>query len=143
MISLSTGGTSYEGKLFDGRAGNILEKYVGKGVQEIVEMGEDRLASILKPRPAGVFLAKGQAQRGKASTGNYRRNLHSKVTGISGVIHDSGVIYGGWLEGTSSRNKTTRFKGYGSFRKTKDWLNKQVEGVMNKFLKKAATEIDS
>ncbi len=34
-----------------------------------------------------------------------------------GVIHDSGTIYGPWLEGTSKKNETTRFKGYASFRR--------------------------
>ena len=33
------------------------------------------------------------------------------------TVHDRGVIYGNWLEGTGSRNKTTRFKGYASFRR--------------------------
>lgn len=33
------------------------------------------------------------------------------------VVHDRGVAYGPWLEGVSSRNRTTRFKGYASFRR--------------------------
>lgn len=33
------------------------------------------------------------------------------------VVHDRGIVYGPWLEGTSSRNRTTRFKGYASFRR--------------------------
>lgn len=33
------------------------------------------------------------------------------------VVHDRGVIYGPWLEGVSSRNQTTRFKGYHMFRR--------------------------
>lgn len=32
-------------------------------------------------------------------------------------VNDRGVIYGPWLEGTSTRNRTTRFKGYASFRR--------------------------
>ena len=33
------------------------------------------------------------------------------------VVHDRGIIYGPWLEGVSHRNQTTRFKGYSSFRR--------------------------
>ncbi len=33
------------------------------------------------------------------------------------VVHDRGIAYGPWLEGLSSRNRTTRFKGYFSFRR--------------------------
>lgn len=32
------------------------------------------------------------------------------------VVHDRGVAYGPWLEGVSSRNQSTRFKGYHAFR---------------------------
>lgn len=32
------------------------------------------------------------------------------------VVHDGGMVYGPWLEGTGSRNRTTRFKGYRTFR---------------------------
>ncbi len=33
------------------------------------------------------------------------------------LVHANQVIYGPWLEGTSSRNQSTRFKGYHLFRK--------------------------
>lgn len=34
-------------------------------------------------------------------------------------VHDRGVVYGPWLEGTSSRNRTSRFKGYSSLRRAR------------------------
>lgn len=34
-------------------------------------------------------------------------------------VHDRGVVYGPWLEGTSSRNETTRFKGYSALRRAR------------------------
>jgi hypothetical protein len=34
-------------------------------------------------------------------------------------VHDRGVVYGPWLEGTSSRNRTTRFRGYSSLRRAR------------------------
>lgn len=37
-------------------------------------------------------------------------------------LSDSGIIYGPWLEGTSRRNTTTRFKGYATFRRVKEEL---------------------
>lgn len=42
------------------------------------------------------------------------------------VVHDRGIVYGPWLEGTSRRNQATRFKGYHSFRKAADELRRQV-----------------
>lgn len=100
-------------------------------VQELVEKGEEHLGEMLRPRPAGVYLSVAEAGRGKASTGHYRRNVHGEMRGsLLGRLHDSNVIYGSWLEGTSSRNQTTRFKGYSSFRRTHQWLEGQKERVV-------------
>jgi hypothetical protein len=35
------------------------------------------------------------------------------------VVHDHKIIYGPWLEGVGSRNRSTRFKGYRIWRGTK------------------------
>lgn len=45
------------------------------------------------------------------------------------LVHDRGVIYGPWLEGVGSRNKTTRFKGYFSFRLAAQALRPAVPGL--------------
>lgn len=42
------------------------------------------------------------------------------------IVNDRGVIYGHWLEGTGSRNRTTRFKGYFSFRRATQKVNRMV-----------------
>jgi len=43
-----------------------------------------------------------------------------------GSVNDRGIIYGPWLEGTGSRNRTTRFKGYSSFRRAKQSTEAKV-----------------
>lgn len=59
----------------------------------------------------------------KHPTGYYRsRIVATRLQGNRGVS-DSGVIYGPWLEGTGSRNKTTRFKGYSTFRMVRQQLD--------------------
>jgi hypothetical protein len=50
-------------------------------------------------------------------SGFYRSRVVSEVTPTIVTVNDSNVIYGPWLEGVGSRNATTRFKGYASFRK--------------------------
>lgn len=52
-------------------------------------------------------------------TGAYRGRItpYGPVAG-QGRVHDQRAIYGPWLEGTGTRNRTTRFKGYRNFRKT-------------------------
>ena len=53
-------------------------------------------------------------------------------------IWDQEVIYGYWLEGIGSRNKTTRFKGYKTYRfmvqKIDDRAGVIAEGVVVKYL---------
>jgi hypothetical protein len=120
------------GPIFDKyKTSKVFEQARESTVRELVERGEQELdTKYLLPKPQGKFLSISEARKGQASTGNYRRNVHgiTRRVGLDlqGKIHDSGVVYGPWLEGTSSRNKTTRFRGYSSFRKVKQWLEKDV-----------------
>jgi len=118
------------GPAFDQRGRQMVEQAMHSAVKELVEKAEQRLDDLARPRPGGVYLSKSQGGR---STGNYRRNISGKVTGIGrslqGEVSDGGVIYGPWLEGTGSRNQTTRFKGYGMFRKTRQWADDQSSEI--------------
>lgn len=46
------------------------------------------------------------------------------------VVHDRGVSYGPWLEGVSSRNRTTRFKGYASFRRAVQSASQKAPAII-------------
>jgi len=59
------------------------------------------------------------------------------VSNLHGVISDSGVVYGPWLEGVGSRNQATRFKGYAIFRRTRDKLQRLSRDILDKHVKKA------
>jgi hypothetical protein len=111
----------------------ILERALQNIVQTLVEAGESHLDEVLRPRPAGVYLSvtprgtpwggPGTSRPGRGSVRYYRQNIHGVAQHLNGRIDDGGVVYGPWLEGTSTRNATTRFKGYASFRRTAQWLN--------------------
>lgn len=45
-------------------------------------------------------------------------------------IGDDGVIYGPWLEGVGSRNRTTRFKGYWIYRRTVRLLERRAKPIV-------------
>jgi hypothetical protein len=54
-------------------------------------------------------------------TGYYESRITKERRGSGEIsINDSGVIYGPWLEGISSRNQTTSFKGYATFRRMRN-----------------------
>ena len=124
------------GPLFK-KGAKITRDAMEDAVQELIEIGEGRLFELLRPKPMGVFLSEAQARPDRVSVGHYRRNLHGEPQGLTGRIDDGGVRYGPWLEGTSSRNNTTRFKGYGTFRKVGQELEKKADDVLEKHIKKA------
>lgn len=53
----------------------------------------------------------------KHPTPYYETQIQISNVGHDRSVNDRGIVYGPWLEGTSSRNQTTRFKGYASFRR--------------------------
>lgn len=96
---------SKHGPLFDGRAAKAVRDFCNTAEEEIAEEGADlvraQLGRVLQ-HPTGYYESKIQADR---AGGDWR-------------VTDGDVVYGPWLEGTGSRNETTRFKGYMTFRKT-------------------------
>lgn len=62
-------------------------------------------------------------------TGYYRSRIAVLRRQIFRGVWDQNVAYGGWLEGVDSRNRTTRFKGYHTFRLVKEQLNNQMDDI--------------
>jgi hypothetical protein len=120
----------FTGPLSQGSNRVMVRKEVNGMIRDVVEAGVERLNETLRPRPAGVYLTVEQAGPGKASIGHYRSNLHPTFGNLQARIDDNNVVYGPWLEGTSRRNQTTRFKGYASFRKTREWLDKRTKAII-------------
>lgn len=128
------------GPVFQNASGP-LRRALNDAIRELVDDGTERLNEVLRPRPAGVFLSVVQAGRA-ASTGHYRRSIHAVVRNGFGIITDSKVVYGPWLEGLSRRNAVTRFKGYASFRRTAQWLQrKRVKLVVNKHISRLVRKL--
>lgn len=45
-------------------------------------------------------------------------------------IHDRDIVYGPWLEGVSSRNRRSRFKGYKMWRRTTQEIDERVPEIV-------------
>mgnify|MGYP005812580913 CR=1 FL=1 len=121
------------------RGPKIVERAAAGMVRELVDLGLARLHGLARMRPGGVFLTVSQAGRGKASKGHYRRNIHGEVHGRVGRLHDSGVIYGPWLEvGAIGR---TRFRGYAMFRRTDQWLNEKKKTALRAHTNKLINDL--
>lgn len=72
-------------------------------------------------------------------TGFYESRIKKERQSENWVITDSGVIYGPWLEGTSSRNQISRFKGYRTFQITRRELDQKkvpiVQPIVDRFIR--------
>lgn len=60
----------------------------------------------------------------------YETQVTVQRRGDDWVTHDRGIVYGPWLEGTSRRNATTRFKGYHAFRRATEALRSRIPSVI-------------
>lgn len=91
------------GPLFDGRADEALEQFIQAAERNIAGYGVDQIRRQL-----------GWVEQHE--TGYYQAHIKDRATPDGYLITDSRVVYGPWLEGTSERNQSTRFKGYHTFR---------------------------
>jgi hypothetical protein len=115
-----------------------FDRSISKSVEELARLGTVRLFQQGQSRPGGVFLSVEEARPGHASTGRWRATLHVSVGQMNATITNPST-YNFWLEGVSSRNDTTRFKGYGLFRRTETYLEEEAPRVVERFANEAVS----
>lgn len=126
---------AYSGALLTGRADAVLEQFAADAAEQIAQAAHQQLH-----RWYTLTFRYEKPDRRPGHPGWYRGHT---VTDISrpgfATVHDSNVIYGNWLEGTSSRNATTRFKGYANFRRVTQNIGKlaprMAERIMTGYLR--------
>lgn len=74
-------------------------------------------------------------------TGYYRSRVTVERRSVYRGISDSNVVYGGYLEGVARNNKTTRFKGYHTFRKIRQELAQDKEKIAAPIVAALAKEL--
>lgn len=115
---MATTKVTLTGPLFDGSAAAAAKDFTGSIGGEIAEIGRD-----------WVRLDTDRMTRSGRNTGAAAGGV--ELAGGNGRYVISGGIRKGeyswpWLEGTSRRNQSTGFKGYGTFRRTRLRMRKQV-----------------
>ena len=121
------GGTSITlmGPLFTGESFGLAQ-----------EMCDELTAAIVHQAYADVMTNLNDAIQ--HPTPYYETQITTERHGDTAVVHDRGIIYGPWLEGVGTRNQTTRFKGYFSFRRaaqtTQGKVGTLLAGVMARFM---------
>lgn len=121
MVSLDVRVTR-RGPLLDGSAPRHIRRAVDDIEKQVAHYGaqqvDRRLNQVLRKQ-----------------TPYYRTRIRAVRTGGDWEVDDSGVIYGPWLEGTGSRNKTTRFKGYRTFRYVAQMVDRNADQIAERVLR--------
>jgi len=110
------------GPVFDGRFEHEVDEFCKTAVWEITKEGRGDLGVQF----IRVF---------KEPTGYYEAHVEADHLDKFGWIHDNLVVYGPWLEGLGSRNfPVTRFKGYWSFKKVSEALQRKAADIAERHL---------
>ncbi|HET6286351.1 MAG TPA: hypothetical protein VFG15_06335 [Amycolatopsis sp.] len=117
------------GPFFDGRNPAIRRDLEDEGLNRV---GGQGLADVQANLNTSI----------RNPTPYYETQITSERRGDEQVVHDRDVIYGPWLEGTGSRNQTTRFKGYASFRRAAQELEGQVGGILAPIVDRAVGRLN-
>lgn len=118
------------GPLFDGRAAREFAAYANEAREQIAEFAEEH-----------VLMLMGMAFR--HPTGYYESNVKTeRASADVSRVHDSGVVYGPWLEGVGSRNSpVTRFPGYFHWRRTKALLTLRAPVMAERLLQRVLPRV--
>jgi hypothetical protein len=65
-------------------------------------------------------------------TGYYQSQIQVVDHPDGKAVNDNGIVYGPWLEGVGSRNRSTRFKGYFSLRRAMETLQSEATDIAQK-----------
>ena len=104
------------GPLLDGSAPKVvaaaLEEITDDVAQAAVDLVHQRLGQVLR-NPTGYYRSRVVANTARGSD--------------AVLVTDGGVVYGPWLEGVGSRNQTSRFKGYRTFRQATEQIRRETD----------------
>jgi hypothetical protein len=109
------------GPMFSGKTAAAMHTYADQVGYKVATYAEDQIQARL-----------GQVLQNP--TGYYQSKVTVERAGSGYRVSDQGVIYGPWLEGTGSRNQTTRFKGYQTFRRTKALVDRKAPNIAAELL---------
>jgi hypothetical protein len=128
-MSNSSVTVEFRGPLFDGRAEVIIDRASRDMEHHLASVGADYVRAELER----VL---------RRETPYYRLQITTTEYPGRTVINDGGVVYGPWLEGTGSRNKTTRFKGYSTFRRMTYKLNAEAVNILRPNVDRLVAELN-
>jgi hypothetical protein len=105
------------GPVLVGRAASMADDMTADAVDEVAAVAEEqavRLMQLYFRYPTPYY---------------WTRVTTAHPAYLTAIVYDQGVVYGPWLEGVGSRNRTTRFKGYRHWRTTRAEVASRVPTI--------------
>lgn len=78
----------------------------------------------------------------KNPTGDYESDIQISPVMDDFAVNDNQSVKGGWLEGISPRNKTTRFKGYHVFRTVRLAIERELPHILRPHIQKLMQDLN-
>lgn len=114
---------SVSGALADGTAHDAVRDWIDEAKKETADFAVRQLKAV------------GMDKTGRA-TGHYQSEIRTTLLTYNDLLISDPVIYGPWLEGTSERNQSTRFKGYRLWRQAKQAAQREAPQIAERLLPK-------
>lgn len=108
--------------------GPIVEGHLARGMPATVAEIEYDIGDL-----AVTLIQRRLDQVLRHPTGRYRSSIHTVITG-NGLIVEDGTVYGAWLEGVGTRNRSSRFKGYRTFRTVAQQVRREAPEIARRLL---------
>lgn len=138
-----------KGPLFDGRAGAVMGRGTAEARHTVAAEGQRLVHAAFSGQiknPTGTFdrSITSTDETRTYTTRGARKSYSMMVTASRAtdtVVTTSLATYGPWLEGTGSRNETTRFKGYHGFRRASQQLDAVAAALADRALAPYIAEV--
>lgn len=125
------GDVKVSGPLFDGQAEAAIRRGIEAARQQVAEEGAKLARSafagsirVEHGRFLGSIVTTDRSRSYTTASGRHSYSMDVTVDSSTQVALTTDLAsYGPWLEGTGSRNQTTRFKGYHGFRRAAQQLD--------------------
>lgn len=123
-----------KGPVFDGRAAEVVHEVVQAATRELAERGQHFIQM-----QANAMDRSGRGGTGRAAAGVilYDQGMNQLIFGAM----VEGEVWWPWLEGTSKRNRSTKFGGYHTFRKARYQIAASADQVLEEKLAERIGEI--
>jgi hypothetical protein len=116
------------GPIADGTAHDAVIEWIDESKKQVADYAVRQLRAVRMDKTG----------RG---TGRYQSEIRTSVLSYNDLLVNNPVVYGPWLEGTSKRNSSTRFKGYRLWRQAKQATQAQATEITEDLLPRYAERI--